>query len=301
VQRRNLLQNKCLRRGVRPRSARAGRLRLRPGGSILLDYARCTSRPCAESPATFTKKSYVDVHMNTRGLFASDRGIVLAADVSDLAELRRLVRAAAAVPQVVGAKIGFSLALRYGLAPVVKVIREESALTLIYDHQKAATDIPEMGKPFADLCRDAGVDGVIFFPQAGPKTLEAFVSAAVDCGLEPIVGLVMTHPAYLQSEGGFISNDAPESICRLAVNMKVSHYVLPGTKTALVSQFAAGPLKAVQPASVLMPGIGTQGGSIAAAFAAARPHRRFAIVGSAVYRAAEPQKVLESLAAEVRA
>jgi orotidine-5'-phosphate decarboxylase len=239
--------------------------------------------------------------MSTETLFQAERGMILAADVADASELRRLADLAAPIPEVVAVKVGFSLALRYGLAPVVKALNDVSQLAVIYDHQKAATDIPEMGKPFAVVCRDSGVDAVIFFPHSGPRTLEAFVSAAVDQRLTPIVGLIMTHPAYLQSEGGFICDDAPGRICELAIQMGVRDFVLPGTKTDLVAAFASGPLSTVAPVRIMMPGIGTQGGSISAAFSAASPHHRFAIVGSTIYKAPDPQAAMRSLATEVRA
>ncbi len=45
-------------------------------------------------------------------LIASDKGIVLAADVFDLEELRRLMRAAVEFPEAVGVKVGFRLGLK---------------------------------------------------------------------------------------------------------------------------------------------------------------------------------------------
>lgn len=237
---------------------------------------------------------------SSQPFLARERGIIIAADVAAESELRRLSQAAQGIPEVVAIKVGFSLALRFGLAAVVDLVKEVSSLAVIYDHQKAGTDIPEMGPPFAEICRDAGVQGAIFFPQAGPRTLEGFVSAAIAQGVSPIVGLVMTHPAYLQSEGGFVADDAPDTICRLAIQLGVKHFVLPGTKTGFVERFAQGPLRAVQDATIMMPGIGAQGGSIAAAFDAAAPHRRFAIVGSAVYKSADPRSALHAFAQQVR-
>lgn len=225
-------------------------------------------------------------------------GIVIAADVGTLPELRVLVELAAPVVEVVAIKVGFSLALTYGLPAVVRAVREISQLFIIYDHQKAATDIPQMGKPFAMLCRDAGVQGVIFFPLSGPKTLEGFVNAAIENELEPIVGLVMTHPSFLQSEGGFIVDFAPDSICSMAVSMGVRSFVLPGTKTDIVSKFGQGELARVKSGTIMMPGIGSQGGSLTAAFNAAKPHRRFAIIGSAIYNASNPKAALDGFAAE---
>jgi len=225
-------------------------------------------------------------------------GIILAADVETLEELSELAKIAAQAPSVAAIKVGFILGLRFGLKTVVDTVREVSRLPLIYDHQKAGTDIPQMGKPFANCCATAGVDGVIIFPHAGPRTLEGFVRAAFECGLTPIVGLVMTHPAYLQSEGGYIANDAPDSICRTALELGVTNFILPGTKTDFVRQFAQGPLAEVKGVTTMMPGIGSQGGSIAAAFEAAAPHARFAIIGSAIYSAKDPMAALKKFSEE---
>ncbi|HEV7747694.1 MAG TPA: orotidine 5'-phosphate decarboxylase / HUMPS family protein [Pyrinomonadaceae bacterium] len=239
--------------------------------------------------------------MSAKGYFLSAQGgIVIAADVTSLDELRSLITLARTVPEVCAVKIGFSLAIRYGLSTVVRVIKGESDLPIIYDHQKAATDIPQMGVPFAEACQSAGVESVILFPHAGPQTLEQFVSAAFASSLIPIVGLVMTHPAYLESEGGYIIDTAPESICKTAANAGVINYVLPGTKTELIRSFSEGLLAPIRPAAILMPGIGTQGGRIDAAFKAAKGHRSFAIIGRAIYEATDPKAALEGFAGEVR-
>ncbi len=233
-------------------------------------------------------------------LTTRDRGIILAADVPSLDGLASLARVGAQVPEVVAVKVGFSLGLRFGLHAVADTVRNVSSLPVIYDHQKAATDIPAMGRPFAETCREAGVRGVILFPQAGPKTLEAFVSAALDHELVPIVGLVMTHPGYLESDGGFITDRAPGAICEAATELGVRAFVLPGNKPDAVAAFSKGTLMGVSPAEVMMPGIGAQGGTISEAFEAAKPHHPFAIIGSAVYRAADPLEALKGFAAEVR-
>ncbi|HKR58261.1 MAG TPA: orotidine 5'-phosphate decarboxylase / HUMPS family protein [Pyrinomonadaceae bacterium] len=229
-----------------------------------------------------------------------DCGIVIAADVTSLDELSHIITLARRVPEVCAIKVGFSLAIRYGLPAVVRRIKDESNFPTIYDHQKAGTDIPQMGVSFAEACQAAGVESVIVFPQAGPLTLEKFVSAAFASRLIPIVGLVMTHPAYLSSEGGYIIDGAPESICQISVDAGVSHYVLPGTKTSMIQSFSEGLLTTIRPATILMPGIGYQGGDIQHAFNAAKGHRPFAIIGSAIYKAPAPESALERFAAEVR-
>jgi orotidine-5'-phosphate decarboxylase len=238
--------------------------------------------------------------MNTTANFLhSPRGIILAADVDDLGKLRELVDQISGIPEIVAIKLGFSIGLRFGLPNVVKAVRKISALPLIYDHQKAGTDIPQMGAPFAALCREAGIDGVIFFPQAGPKTLEGFVSGAIAENLIPIVGLVMSHPAYLQSEGGYIVNDAPNRMAEKALELGVTNFVLPGTKPKVVESFAKGALGKIK-ATIMMPGIGPQGGSLSVACQAATPHRCFPIIGSAIYEANDPKTAANALAAELK-
>ena len=238
--------------------------------------------------------------MNHRLLLPSERGIILSADVPTTDDLRILAELGNRVAEVVAIKVGFSLALRYGLRSLVSVVNEACDLPVIYDHQKAATDIPAMGKPFAETCYEAGVKGVIFFPQAGPKTLEAFVVGAFECGLTPIVGLVMTHLTYLHSEGGFITDDAPDRICKIAVDLNVGNFVLPGTKPNIITRFAEGPLSAIRPVAIMMPGIGSQGGSISIALQATRGHYSFPIIGSAICNSSNPEAVLARFASEVR-
>lgn len=239
--------------------------------------------------------------MSEKGYFLSAQcGIVIAADVTSLDELRKLIALARQVPEVCAVKVGFSLAIRHSLPTVVRAIKDESDFPIIYDHQKAATDIPQMGAPFAEACQASGVESVILFPHAGPQTLEKFVAAAFTSSLVPIVGLVMTHEVYLESEGGYIVDRAPELICESAIKVGVSHFVLPGTKTELIRSFSQDALASIRPTTILMPGIGSQGGTISAAFNAAKGHRPFAIIGSAIYDATDPKSALERFAEEVR-
>lgn len=232
--------------------------------------------------------------------FSSSRtGLILAADVDDLERLQSLVVASLGSPAVVGIKVGFSLALRYGLPGVVSTIRSVSDVPIIYDHQKGCTDIPQMGGPFVRICKSASVDAAIFFPMSGPRTLEAFVAAARDNNLLPIVGLTMTHPGYLRADGGYITDQAPELICEACLKIGVTDFVLPGNKPAIVSQFSRGSLSTLSSAGIFMPGIGSQGGDLVSAFSAASPHRRFAIVGSAIYNSKDPSGVITTLTREI--
>jgi orotidine-5'-phosphate decarboxylase len=226
------------------------------------------------------------------------RSIAIAADVQSLPDLVRLVSATKNCAAVSAVKVGFTLALRYGLQAVVATIKSETTVPIIYDHQKAGTDIPQMGRPFATACREAGVDGIIIFPHAGPRTLEAFVSAALESDLNAIAGLMMTHSGYLASDGGYLVDAAPSLICEAALRLGVTHFVLPGTNPAVVRHFSTGPFRDGC-FTLWMPGIGAQGGSLAEAFEAAKPNRAVGIIGSAIYASADPQRALAAFANEM--
>lgn len=226
-------------------------------------------------------------------MFQKDYGIILACDVSTLGEAESLAQLSLRFKEIVGYKIGFSLGLRFGLREVTKVLKKINPLPVVYDHQKAGTDIPQMGEPFACCCKEAEIDGVIVFAQAGPKTLESFVSSIFEYGMTPIVGGVMTHPGFLVSDGGYIINDAPRQIYQIALNKGVSYFVLPGNKPDLLQAYSK--ILNVRPGiSVIMPGIGSQGGDLETAFHACNGLKPYAIIGSAIYKAGDPIVAAES-------
>ena len=105
-------------------------------------------------------------------MFEKNHGIIVACDVDNVEILKNLVEKTYDIEGVVGYKIGANLALQYGLRNIMEEI--DFHLPVIYDHQKAGTDIPYIGKKFAKACQISNISGVILFPQAGPKTEEAF-------------------------------------------------------------------------------------------------------------------------------
>ena len=102
-----------------------------------------------------------------------DRSVIPACDVETLEQFEELVRQTANVEGIGGYKVGFELGLGFGLPAVVEAVRRHTDKPVIYDHQKAGTDIPDTGKGFARVVKRAGVDTIILFPQAGPETERA--------------------------------------------------------------------------------------------------------------------------------
>jgi orotidine-5'-phosphate decarboxylase len=217
--------------------------------------------------------------------------LIPALDVVDLDVALRLVCRTAGRASVYGYKLGFSLGLGYGLPEAVRRIREWTDKPLIYDHQKAATDIPDTGALFGDVMKKAGIDEVILFPHTGPRTLEAWTRAMQERNLKVIVGAVMTHPAYLVSEGGFIADEAAARAYRQAAGLGVSAFVVPLTKPDLVAALAADvPFTADQ--EFYSPGFGAQGGD-PAQFPALKTHRL--IMGRSLLAAEDPVKELGAI------
>lgn len=211
-------------------------------------------------------------------------------DVLDLESVERIVRATCTHAIVSSYKVGFSLGLSFGLPAVVARIRKHTDKPIIYDHQKAGTDIPDTGKLFAKTMKGAGIDQAILFPQAGPITLRAWVSALQDEGIRPIVGALMTHEGFLLREGGYLDDALPHRAYVESARLGVRHFVIPLTKPEAVA-----PLREVFPvdAEFYSPGYGAQGGN-PHAFPAFTTHHLF--VGRALLTAPDPTEFVETTA-----
>ncbi|MEM4359996.1 MAG: orotidine 5'-phosphate decarboxylase / HUMPS family protein [Candidatus Bilamarchaeaceae archaeon] len=224
-----------------------------------------------------------------------ERSIVIACDVN-LKLYERILEETAGMETVGGYKLGFYLALRYGLPKLVKLARKYTDKPLIYDHQKAATDIPDTGEKFAEVCKNAGVDGVILFPHAGPETEKEWIDAAKRFGLGVIVGGLMTHKGYLKSDGGYIDDDAVRSMYLNAAKQGVNEFVVPGNKPDKIAEIKNMlETEGVEPV-FYAPGFIAQGGKIsdAAKIAGKSWH---AIVGRAVYEAKDIKNAVKELGA----
>lgn len=228
-----------------------------------------------------------------------DKSIIPACDVSSIEELKELVMETSKIQKLGAYKIGFELVIPYGMKNVVDTIREFTNKPIIYDHQKAGTDVPFTGEKFARVCKESGVDAVIFFPLAGPVTMTQWVKAAKSAGLGVIIGGEMTHESFLKSGQGYIIDEAPRLIYNLAVELGVTDFVVPGTKPDKIRQYkeiivGAGCAEPV----FYSPGLVEQGGKIGAA-ASAAGERWHAIVGRALYQAKDKKAAALELCKEL--
>jgi orotate phosphoribosyltransferase len=218
-------------------------------------------------------------------IFDVQRGVIPACDVATLEDLEKIVEATADNPKISAYKIGFELGLAYGLPRVVGTIKDKApGKKVIYDHQKAGTDIPDTGAAFARVCKQAGVDVVIFFPQAGPETERAWIYRALCQDLGVFVGGRMTHPAYAQSEGGFITDEGALEMYKIAARAGVNHFIVPGNKPDVIKTVReVVEAEGVKPVFGA-PGFVAQGGKISDATQVAGDNWH-AIVGRGIYAA----------------
>jgi orotidine-5'-phosphate decarboxylase len=220
------------------------------------------------------------------------KSIIPSCDVSDLSKLKNLVKETCFVEGVGGYKIGLELCLRFGIPQVVDAVREFTKLPVIYDHQKAATDIPELGEKFAKAVK--GVDAVILFPFTGPETEKAWIKACRKEKLGVIVGGEMTHKGFLESEGGFISEKESLKIYEIAAKEGINDFVVPGNKPEKIKLYKVFlESKGVKPV-FYSPGLVAQGGDVTESAEAAGSSWH-AIVGRALYNAKDVNKAVKEL------
>jgi orotidine-5'-phosphate decarboxylase len=225
------------------------------------------------------------------------RSIIPACDVTTLEDLAAIVRATADLEGIGGYKIGFSLALRFGLRAVVAEIRRIAPLPLIYDHQKAGTDVPDTGRLYARTCKACGVDYVILFPQAGLRTQAAWTEALLSEGLYPVIGGLMTHEGYLADEGGHIAFPSVLRIYEEAARAGVRDFVIPATRPDRMGEILSAIERHCPDPVLFSPGFIAQGGRWAPLAEAAGGRRLHAIVGRAIYRAEDMRRAAAELIA----
>lgn len=226
-------------------------------------------------------------------IISQPKSIIPACDVE--AELyEKLIKVTADLPGVGGYKLGFTIALSLGLPRAVEIARRYTHKPLIYDHQKAGSDIPDTGKQFAHICREAGIDAVIIFPQAGPETERAWIDFARNEDLGVIVGGLMTHKKFMRSEGGYIADEAIIEMYEKAAGLGVNDYVVPGNNPVAIKKIRAMLERERAHPVFYSPGFIAQGGELAKAVEAAGDNYH-AFVGRAIYSAQDMRKTAENL------
>ena len=236
------------------------------------------------------------LRINKMPIIKQKKSIIPSCDVDSIEKLKELVKVTCAIEKVGAYKIGFELVIPFGMEKVVKIIREITNHPIIYDHQKAGTDIPDTGDKFMKACRF--VDAVILFPQAGPDTETAWIKAAQKNKMKIIVGGEMTHNSYLKETGGFIDNDAPKKMYEIAASMAVADFVVPGNKPDKVLEYKKIIEAKIKNPVFYSPGLINQGGKISDL--AQKLDSWHAIIGRAIYEAKDIKKAAKEFASALK-
>lgn len=187
-----------------------------------------------------------------------------------------------------GIKIGSLQAMEIGLGATIEELRAYTKVPIIYDHQKACTDIPSIVEKQVKSVASFGINGFIGVPQgAGSKSLESFVKACNEGEVTPIVLLEMTHPGA----DDYLKKQVPKKVFDKAIELGVECFVVPGNKTKKIEKYRrwADKHKGIK---LMSPGIGSQGGS---AREAVKAGVDYPIVGRAIYNAEKPAEVVKEM------
>ena len=104
----------------------------------------------------------------------------------------------------------------------------------------------------------------------------------------------MTHKAFLESEGGFISEDEASKIYEVAANEGITNFVVPGNKPEKIKLYKELlESKGINPV-FYSPGLIAQGGNITES-AKAAGNNWHAIVGRGLYKAENVNKAAKEL------
>ncbi|WP_322516117.1 hypothetical protein SR870_00570 [Rhodopseudomonas palustris] len=216
-------------------------------------------------------------------------GIVPALDIDSHEQLEFVVRETSKREGVAGYKLGLTSVMRFGLKESMRRLRDLTDLPILYDHQKAGPDMPDMAVKYTAMCKDADVDGLILFPVAGPTAVDGFVGEAIRANIVAVVGGEIPVPDYGVSGGGYMLDDALDRILVRAVANKADHFVLPAHDLGKIGRWSTWIAANVTSPVVLLTGFGALGGSIETSFAASAVcPRRFAIVGRLITGATSP-------------
>ncbi len=214
--------------------------------------------------------------------FGTVPSIIPSMDVG-IRDLRKIANAVCRLRlEIGGFKVGSLLAWRHGLPKIVNSIKAIGDTPVIFDAQKAGTDIPTIVEDQVKLAADAGIDAFIAAPLgSGPKSLEAFVRTSLDCEIVPIIVLEMTHPMA----SAYLAADAGASILLQSLEMGVGCFVAPANNPGRITYYRDLARHNGKRIRIFSPGVGPQGGGPDTAVKAGAD---FVIIGRSIYEAPDP-------------
>lgn len=209
-------------------------------------------------------------------IISLDKSIIPACDVETLEQLKKIVSVTKDVEGIKAFKVGFDLGYGFSVPDVVETIKNEYPdAIVIFDHQKAGTDVPFTGEKFARRMKESGVDAAILFPREDdPITQYIWTNELLERDIKVIIGGELTHKPATKEQ---------EQIYWNAVFQGVTDFVVPGNKPDRVKFYTEKFQKGFKIDSInYSPGFVAQGGNISDA-AKVAGDKWHAICGRAVY------------------
>lgn len=231
-------------------------------------------------------------------LIKNEQSVVPSLDVSPAAYSTMLKQLSDA-EGVYAIKIGFRVGLGLGLRQAVDLARAYGEDKLvIYDHQKAATDIPDTAVEFAEVCANAGVDAAILYPRLNkPLVVESWVKRLQDEQVTVIVGAELTDDHVIKNN---YQTDPYLPIFQQAIDLGVREFAVPANKIYRLNFYRKYFNKALggDSYSFFGIGIGRQGGTIEE-FSKNAPTNRHAVIGRAITKAASVRIAAEKYSSQI--
>ena len=177
-------------------------------------------------------------------------------------------------------KIGYPLTLAEGLS-TIGFFKDNFDYKVICDYKVA--DIPATNEKIANQTFDAGADAIICHGFVGSDSVDACKTSAEEHGGEVFLLTEMSHPGAIK----FLQPNADE-IARMGVEMGITNYVAPSTRTERLSEIRDIVGK---DAFMISPGVGTQGGDPRETL----KYSNALIIGRSIYNAEDPEKATKDI------
>jgi len=207
--------------------------------------------------------------------------LILALDVTIEEEALRLAEMLAPYLDVI--KVNYPLVLSTGMQIVEKLSRIRPVLC---DFKVA--DIPNTNRLIVERVSAFGAMGVIVHGFTGPESLKATMRR----GLDVFVVAEMTHP------GSDFFPRVSEDIVDIGAHLGVTGFIAPATKPERLSLIKRLSKERSKPFTILSPGVGAQGGKVAAAIEAGADAL---IVGRSLYESEDPEATARDLIEQIQA
>lgn len=160
-------------------------------------------------------------------IFKAKNGILIEFNSDNTKIINNIISSTKDFPFIVGYKINAESIILSGLESILKLIKEQSSLPLIYDHQKFGSDDPDIsGGSIIEKIKNVGVDALVILPYAGKEILRRTIESCGRVGLLAIVCGDLPNKGYFNDEGGYIDSDSQQGIYLDAARLGISHFLM---------------------------------------------------------------------------